>query len=140
MCILIGSSLIIPQEKLEGRISIYLTIFVFIIGFFFQIKDSLPFHIGYTKAELVLLYLVMINYVYLISSIITSRFGKKARLIAAVINPFITFGLGLHFNLLKFQTLFIIVAMSIFPIGEAIWIFRSKIKKIICKTVRKATS
>jgi hypothetical protein len=147
MCILIGSTLIIPQEKFEGRISIHLTTFIFIIGFFFQIKDSLPFHIGYTKAELILLYLVIINCVYLISSIITSRFGKKARLIAAGINLFITFGLGRYFNLLTFQTLSIITAMSIFPIGEAIWISRSKIKKIICKikkimckTVRKATS
>jgi hypothetical protein len=139
MCMLIGSTLIIPQEKLEGRISIYLTIFVFIIGFFFQIKDSLPYHVGYTKAELILLYLVIINCVYLISSIITSRFDGQARLITAVMNLFVTLGLGYRFNLLAFPTLFIMTAIIIFPLGEVVWILlRSKIKKIICKTVRKA--
>jgi hypothetical protein len=77
MCFLIGGSLIIPPQKLEQRISIYLTTFIFIIGFFFQVKDFLPFHIGFTKAELIFLYLAITSSVFLVFSIIASAFLEK---------------------------------------------------------------
>jgi len=90
MCFLIGGSLIILPQKLEQRISIYLTTFIFIIGFFFQIKDYLPFHIGFTKAELILLYLAITSSVFLVSSIIASafleRFKKHELLISIIID------------------------------------------------------
>lgn len=142
MCLLIGGSLLISPQKLEHRISIYLTTFIFIIGFLFQIKDSLPFHIGYTKAELILLYLAIINCVYIITSIITSEFKKNGPLIAITINLFSIFVLGYRFNLLAFPTLPSMAIIIVFLLyGEAIhMLLQPKTKQMIRKILRKSES
>lgn len=70
---LIGGSLILSPKKLGDRLRIYLTAFIFIIGFLFQIKGYLPLHIGFTKAELIFFSLAIISTIFVIESMITSE-------------------------------------------------------------------
>lgn len=85
---IVGASLILNPEKLESRLSIYTAIFIFVIGFFFQIKENLPSHIGFTNAERILLSLTAISAFSVVGSTIISElqkwYKKRAQTISKV--------------------------------------------------------
>ena len=74
--LLIGASLIIEPKDLQNRLTIYLTIFVFTVGFSNEIKEYLPFHMGLTNAERLLYFLVITQSIFLICSIMTSELQR----------------------------------------------------------------
>jgi len=74
--LLIGASLIIEPKDLQNRLTIYLTIFVFTVGFSNEIKEYLPFHVGLTNAECLLYFLVITQSIFLICSIMTSELQR----------------------------------------------------------------
>jgi hypothetical protein len=69
--LVLGSSLLIKPSDLEHRLAIYLSLSVFITGFFFQIERFIPFRIGFTIAEATLLSLFVITGIFTMFSIIS---------------------------------------------------------------------
>ena len=74
--LLVGASLIIEPKDLQNRLTMYLTIFVFTVGFSNEIKEYLPFHMGFTNAERLLYFLVITQSIFLICSIMTSELQR----------------------------------------------------------------
>ena len=134
--LLIGASLIIEPKDLQNRLTIYLNVFIFTIGFFIEIKEYLPFHVGPTNAEYLLLFLTTISVLFSVCSIVASELQDQSKkhsasislagdLIPTIISFIFSLWLEKHIHWSLPLWYFILIIFSL-SCGLIIRLFRSK--------------
>jgi hypothetical protein len=85
-----GTMLIDPRRMLSERITVFLAILVFAAGFFFSLSSIVPYRLGFTVAELLILMLVVgcgaFTLVSFLSRAFTQWFGSKTEIIGIALD------------------------------------------------------
>lgn len=64
----LGGTMFVEPTRLNERITVYLAVFVFVAGFFFSLSSLVPFRLGLTVAEILVLSLVTGSALFVIGS------------------------------------------------------------------------
>lgn len=85
-----GTMLIDPTRMLSERITVFLAILVFAAGFFFSLSSIVPYRLGFTVAELLILMLVVgcgaFTLVSFLSRAFTQWFGFETQIIGMALD------------------------------------------------------
>lgn len=117
-----GAMLLDPAKMLSERLTVFLAVLVFVAGFFFSLGSMVPYRLGFTIAELLVLMLVIGSGVFTLSSLFSNlladRFGSEKNIlkISAVEASFTAI-----FFYLAWATLSQIPMQDLLPLAFAIW-------------------
>lgn len=89
-----GTMLLEPAKKLSERLTVFLAVLVFVAGFFFSLSSMVPYRLGFTVAELLILMLVVGSGVFTLSSLLSNALvqwsGSETRILEMVVDTSFT--------------------------------------------------
>ena len=89
-----GTMLLEPAKMLSERLTVFLAILVFVAGFFFSLSSMIPYRLGFTVAELLILMLVVGSGIFTLSSLLSSALahwsGSETRIVEMVVDASFT--------------------------------------------------
>lgn len=116
-----GTMLLEPAKKLSERLTVFLAVLVFVAGFFFSLSSMVPYRLGFTIAELLVLMLVVGSGVFTLSSLFSNalaeRFGSEKHILELFVDALFT----AIFFLLAWGTLSQIPILDLSLLTLAIW-------------------
>jgi hypothetical protein len=98
---MLGATLSVDSKKhLRSRLTVYLTSFVFIVGFFYTLGSWIPLRFGFTIAELMVITLTLGTVALVVSSFISASLSEHRRQV--LISTFTDVGAVLFILILSF--------------------------------------
>ncbi len=86
----LGGTMLVDPTMLSERITVFLAILVFSAGFFFSLSSMVPYRLGFTVAELLILLLVTGSGVFTLASFLskafTQWFGSETQIIGIAVD------------------------------------------------------